>query len=95
MPAIAITNRNVTSRGALRQETGAFTDDTTSNYEIYTKLGRIVFFQIQGVGTTLDNEIEAYANSITASATEDDRGVIHVEAGATSAGTYIYRAIGF
>jgi len=94
MSAVTITNRVVSNRGTLRQETGNFTDDTTSAYPIKTKLGRIIFFVINGVGTTSTNNIGAFANSASASAVEDDPGTIFVNSGAASGGTYSYLAIG-
>lgn len=94
MSAVTITNRVVSSRGSLRQETGNYTDDTTSTYPIKTKLSRIIFFVINGVGSTSTNNVEAYANSASASDVEDDPGTIFVNSGSTSGGTYAYLAIG-
>jgi hypothetical protein len=95
MAAATITSRRSMNHGRMRAEIINFTDDTTSTYAIRTKLGRVTWFIIEPVGSAAAANLEAYANSASASTVENDPGFVFVNAGATSGGTYSLLAIGY
>lgn len=93
MAAIAVTNRHIVPRGNWVAEYGTFTDSGGGNYEINTKVGRILHAKVQQLDGA-DSDVVWYMNSKTASTTEDDPGWIHLLTGASSGGSYVYRVIG-
>lgn len=93
MANIAITKRQVVSRGRWREEIGELTDSGGGGYQIKTKVGYILFFQWQGLDNS-DNDAILTFNSTTIAGAENDPGFIDVASGASSGGKYVYRAIG-
>jgi hypothetical protein len=96
MAFLTVSNRVLANRGSLKQETGQVSEDgTDAAHTIQTKLGRILYFQLQGLGTVSDNAADMSFNSQTDAGAEDDPGWMHIAASqlATS-GSYQYLAIG-
>jgi len=91
MADVAITRREVISRGAFKTEIGDFVNATGATFEVRTKLGRLVAFRLQSVNVT-DNDVAKYLNFSDAGETVAP-GVVHL-LDQLSAGTYMYEAIG-
>lgn len=84
--------RNVFSWGRLRAEQGKF-EYVSGTEEIKTKLGRIIFVEVQPMESGQDQTFPIWPNSQSASAVEDDPGWFHVPANLT-AGPHTYFAVG-
>jgi hypothetical protein len=92
MAFLTVSNRVLANRGSLKQEIGEFTDDglgggtggTGGDYQIQTKVGRIIFFVAQPLGTADNRSLDFSYNSATDAGAEDDKGVMHIESGADS-----------
>jgi hypothetical protein len=105
MAAATITNRRVGSHGALKRETGDFTNVTAADYQLYTKLGGgIISFKVMGNddgGSDAQNGDHdgAFYINFSDAGTTIAPGVVHIDASTLSANqtgiTFMYEALGF
>jgi hypothetical protein len=82
------------SHGSLKRETGEITSAGAAT-TIVTKLGRILYFQLQSMTGTADNGYVIYLNSASESAVADDPGTVYITATLTNEGLFTYEAYGY
>ena len=88
--AATVSARRVDTHGSLRKEMGSLAYTGAGSFR--TKLGRVIFFEMQPTVTSASASFIGWINSNTASAVQDDPGTIHISS-ATN-GLYSYCAIG-
>jgi hypothetical protein len=93
MAAVTLTERETFSHGNMKGEIGKFLDPDT-DIEIYTKIGRIIWFRLMATGTGTDGTYDAWWNYSDAGTTIA-RGVVHIpDTQLSGTASYIYLALG-
>jgi hypothetical protein len=82
------------AHGSLRRETGQYTAPAAGAHELQLKLKRVIWFKMQSLGSINETSQTLWVNSTTASAVQNDPGVVHVASGFQGNGVYVYVAVG-